>query len=284
MKTIYGKDIFIPDFPVHIVDTVILNNQETYSHNHDFYEFFIVKEGMMYHNINGEIQRLAEKSLCLAAPDDVHFFWKESSVNRAVFTNVAFSKELFNQTYCFLFGEAVMETLSRGIASVSLCHDSYKVLLEKSDSIKNIATKITESKLLSLVKSLIADVLTLFYFSNNNNPKKMPMWLLNACNDMKREENYITGLKRFIEISGKSQEHLTRYIKRYYGISPTAYINSCRLNKVAQMLVSTDMNVIQIAYSAGFESIAHFNKLFKKQYGVTPAVYRRINTMTANPL
>lgn len=40
------------------------------------------------------------------------------------------------------------------------------------------------------------------------------------------------------------------------------------------MLKDTNQTVESIADSVGYESVEHFNRLFKKEYGMTPIQYR----------
>ena len=41
-----------------------------------------------------------------------------------------------------------------------------------------------------------------------------------------------------------------------------------------ELLQSTNMTVTDICYTSGFESIAHFSRLFKSQFGNSPSEFR----------
>jgi len=62
--------------------------------------------------------------------------------------------------------------------------------------------------------------------------------------------------------------------KKSTGLSPNQYYLNIRLNKAKELLTSTSLNVNEIAYHTGFESIFYFSKLFKKKNGVSPKDYR----------
>ena len=51
-------------------------------------------------------------------------------------------------------------------------------------------------------------------------------------------------------------------------------VRAVRLKKAASALVKTGQTVEAIAESVGYESVEHFNRLFKKIYGMTPVQYR----------
>lgn len=55
------------------------------------------------------------------------------------------------------------------------------------------------------------------------------------------------------------------------------YINILRLNDILPLLENSDRSITEVAIESGFETIRTFNRVFKKQYGITPAAYRKGN-------
>lgn len=53
------------------------------------------------------------------------------------------------------------------------------------------------------------------------------------------------------------------------------FINTYRLEKVKEELITSDETILQIAYSSGFNSKSTFNAFFKKTTGMTPSLYRK---------
>lgn len=62
--------------------------------------------------------------------------------------------------------------------------------------------------------------------------------------------------------------------KKATGQSPNQYYLNIRLNKAKELLASTSLNINEIAFHTGFESIFYFSKLFKKKIGISPKDYR----------
>lgn len=54
-----------------------------------------------------------------------------------------------------------------------------------------------------------------------------------------------------LELAGKSQAYLNRIFYKYYGQTPTAFINSCRMTEACRLLRSTEEKILDIAYSCG---------------------------------
>lgn len=68
--------------------------------------------------------------------------------------------------------------------------------------------------------------------------------------------------------------HLNKVLKETTGKTTTEIITS-RVSQEAKILLKqTNWNVSEIAYTLGFEEVAHFSNFFKKQNQLSPAAYR----------
>lgn len=62
--------------------------------------------------------------------------------------------------------------------------------------------------------------------------------------------------------------------KEFSGHTPVDYLNLYRLLISTDLLRSTNTTISEIAYSCGFGQQSYFNRLFLREYGVTPKEYR----------
>ena len=69
---------------------------------------------------------------------------------------------------------------------------------------------------------------------------------------------------------GMSTRQLERLFRRYLNRSPKRYYMELRLQKARNLLMQTDMSVINVALACGFSSPSHFSKCYRAQYGTTP--------------
>lgn len=80
--------------------------------------------------------------------------------------------------------------------------------------------------------------------------------------------------------AGMSPRQLERLFARYLGRSPKRYYMEIRLERARNLLMQTDMSVMEIALACGFASAAHFSKCYRSAYDTTP--YRQRGTRSAD--
>jgi transcriptional regulator GlxA family with amidase domain len=69
---------------------------------------------------------------------------------------------------------------------------------------------------------------------------------------------------------GLSTRQLERLFRRYLNRSPKRYYMELRLSKARNLLMQTDMSVINVALACGFASPSHFSKCYRAHYDTTP--------------
>lgn len=67
-----------------------------------------------------------------------------------------------------------------------------------------------------------------------------------------------------------STRQLERLFRRYLNRSPKRYYMELRLQKARNLLMQTDMTVINVAMACGFASPSHFSKCYRSHYNTTP--------------
>ena len=86
--------------------------------------------------------------------------------------------------------------------------------------------------------------------------------------------NCALSLKTVCDAYCTSESQLRRYIRKYTGLSPNAYITALRINKAKDELSNTDKPINVISSECGFASPYYFSKVFSKTVGVSPSKYR----------
>ncbi len=81
--------------------------------------------------------------------------------------------------------------------------------------------------------------------------------------------------------AGMSTRQLERLFRRYLSRSPKRYYMELRLGKARNLLMQTDMSVINVALACGFTSPSHFSKCYRALYKTTPYRERGSSEATA---
>ena len=82
--------------------------------------------------------------------------------------------------------------------------------------------------------------------------------------------------KEMAEHFGISESSFKLYVKGILGDSYLSYFRKKRMEKASELLKTTNMKVIEIANSVGYENQGKFAKVFAETYGVLPLEYRRL--------
>ena len=113
-----------------------------------------------------------------------------------------------------------------------------------------------------------------------------------ALNARKRSDSRYSALERLLseirvtfdkwwtveemaEYCSLSDDQFRRVFKKRTGMLPKTYIDRIKLGKAAEMLISTNKSVEEIALELAYVDPYHFSRRFKKMMGFSPTCYRR---------
>lgn len=76
-----------------------------------------------------------------------------------------------------------------------------------------------------------------------------------------------------------SVSQLSRKINGITGYSTIAYVLRLKLNKAKKMLADGNIAVSEVSDACGFYDASYFSRVFKKEFGVTPSNYQKMQTL-----
>jgi len=82
--------------------------------------------------------------------------------------------------------------------------------------------------------------------------------------------------------SGVPALKIPKILKKRFGLSFPQYINTIRLLEAKRLLKNTDIQITEIAYNVGYNSLPHFNRIFKNLEKCSPQQFRKENTAVNN--
>jgi len=68
--------------------------------------------------------------------------------------------------------------------------------------------------------------------------------------------------------------YFCKMFKKVTGINFTDYLSRVRIEKAKNLLLNPNLRISEIAYEVGFQSLTHFNRVFKRIIGQSPTQYR----------
>jgi AraC-like DNA-binding protein len=92
---------------------------------------------------------------------------------------------------------------------------------------------------------------------------------------MKNYREEIT-LKQIADQVHMAPASVSRFFKSATGMSVFEYLNKIKIELARQLLLNTEMSVVDISYDCGFNNLSHFNKQFKKFNQATPRQFRKL--------
>ncbi|AIU74708.1 transcriptional regulator ChbR [Hafnia alvei] len=245
----------------------IYNKVESISglHEHDYYEFTVVLTGRYYQNINGKKVLLERGDFVFIPLGSNHQSFYEFGATRIL--NVGISKAFFEQHYLFLLP-------NRFVAS--------QVYQIKTEFLTYIESVISSLNFRNGEFNEFLEVVTFYIVNRLRHHREteviadVPDWLKNAVEKMHDKVMFgDKALANMVELSGKSQEYLTRATQRHYGKTPMQIINEIRIDFAKKQLEITNYSVADIAFDSGYSSPSMFIKNFKKLTSFTPKNYRK---------
>jgi AraC-like DNA-binding protein len=87
--------------------------------------------------------------------------------------------------------------------------------------------------------------------------------------------NQIVTLKKVSELTGLSTTRISSIITDKFEMSFPQYLNLIRITEAKRLLDESDLKIIDIAFSTGFNHVSSFNRTFKLISGQTPNEYRK---------
>ena len=261
-----------------VVSKSFLNKGDKLTHCHDFYEFLFIESGNGFHTINELKKDYTENHLFFVNRNAEHSL--EAIENTSVYL-IKFTEE------CKLvLRDLVLQSNGRANG-----------LLKARSPFSN---RITFSHAdLQLTKDLLA---YLFQLAKNplNNENLIYYQLIclvsliernvDISHDIEKKSAEINDIIKHISKNIKQPQFLTvAYLAKKFNIAETyfgiyfkrntnqplkSYIQNLRFELIAHEIKKESFTPVKLTYEFGFTDESHFNKAFKKHFGIAPSVYK----------
>jgi len=82
------------------------------------------------------------------------------------------------------------------------------------------------------------------------------------------------SIQELADLACMNVDSFSRFFHKRTGRTPNRYLIDYRLGIAARMLLTTKLSVAEIGFSCGFNTLSHFNRLFRESKGCTPSEFR----------
>jgi AraC-like DNA-binding protein len=101
-----------------------------------------------------------------------------------------------------------------------------------------------------------------------------PPVIARAKEFIKQHQTEDISLGQVAKAVNTSTFYFCKMFKKVTGINFTDYVSRTRIENAKNLLLNPNLRVSEIAYEVGFQSLTHFNRVFKKVIGQSPTEYR----------
>ncbi|MCL6220927.1 AraC family transcriptional regulator [Zunongwangia pacifica] len=260
------------------ISETITNHLDLPVHFHPEYELSFIENGKGLKRIIGDcLEETGNLSLALIGPNLAHG-WETYKCNHTGIHEISlhFQNDLFGDHFLGLRVmspiKGMLEQSNRGIAF------SGTTAQQLSPKIKNLSKATGIRYILELI-AILHELAT----SKNKRLLSNPQNLKNSKENklalvthyLKHHYNRKIKLAEISSFMNMSPVSFNRFIKKKTGNTFTEYTNHLRVDFAAKELIEKEMSIAEIAFSCGFNNIAHFNRVFKKYKHCTPSQYRK---------
>jgi AraC-like DNA-binding protein len=83
------------------------------------------------------------------------------------------------------------------------------------------------------------------------------------------------SINEIADLANLTVPSFCRYFKSRTRKTYIDYLNEIRISHARKLLINNELGISQIGLECGFQNLSNFHRIFKKQVGTTPLVYRK---------
>lgn len=259
-------------------------------HCHEYVQMWYVAKGKCLHHYEGQTFELDQGSLFIIPPYFNHSLdtknFPGSRLISCEFTENFISKSADPDTKDSLFNLAFLEPL---LIHCKLSQPWLSFHGEKASELENILEELLsaynqkETFYTSLIKGNVVKLITLIIEQFNTTVSESQNALfskyraaidtaLRYIDEHFTEKIYLEDICKMALMSPSSFSYIFRQSS---GSTFTEYLQHKRILRSKELLVDTDLSIMDISEMTGFTDTAYFNRVFKKTVGVAPGQYRK---------
>jgi AraC-like DNA-binding protein/mannose-6-phosphate isomerase-like protein (cupin superfamily) len=236
-------------------------------HWHDYYEMGLVVSGEAEHVVNGESRTIGPGSAFLLSPADFHAL-RATGEDPLVCCNTVIDPALMERQFAAL-GAPSLDDFPWQVEDFLDAEGDFRRLQREFDEPRVGSARVTEALVACLVVELARRC-------GVDDPRR---GRAPACQDDLRAavlyvDRHFREPLTLADVAARahlSPNYFSERFRQYTGTSFQLYLQDCRLRFARSLLASTRLSVSEACHAAGFNSLSHFGRAFRRRYGVAPS-------------
>ena len=263
------------------------DGEKTQLHTHEYLELAYVVEGNFRQKILGKDIVFHEGELCLIDKNCVHQDYLMDCPGTVLFFGL--SNEMFDEIMTenvttrkisFFLQSALMrqKNLQQYLhfkPSPPVCGEMERclvTLLEELQADDAASRHICKGMMIRIFRLLS----TRYEFSLSRGLRRAMNWVVfEEITDYIKNHYASITIQDLVNTFHFQEDYFNRLIKLKAGVTYSEYVKQLRLAKAEQLLLSTDLNIDEIAEAVGYHNKGYFYKIFRERYGMTPYRLRK---------
>ena len=258
--------------PTHrLTDIHLSYDTEFCSHTHAYYEILLLTRGKTIHYLNNESTTITQRSIAIIKPNNSHAMELFNNYT-SEHLNLSISETLFSDL-CDSIDKKLFDQFQLNTFKpyVNLNKESFEYILHLADTINTLPLDSTEANL--LIKQIVFNILCSFATLEKQD-SSYPLWLQDFLQTLSNPTYFVLPINELYKYAPYSQTKLNMYFQKYIGTTIIAHITKQKINYACNLLQNSNFSVLRISNILNYNSLAHFNRIFKKETGKTPREYR----------
>ena len=246
---------------------------------HNFYEFYYVAENVMAITIDNEKKILKEGEYVLVPPMRWHAMNPHETYATGIsisFDATGYPEEVFEGKLSQLGKQLLSNILNIYAKNCNESEFRLKMLSDKnSDNEKDFGYK---QALKVNTECLMLDILQKHIQAEKQKTRSEKKYNPLAESTLLYLEQHFRenpSLDRIATDLNYSVPHICRVFKQNYNESIVNYLTKLKIDEALKLIELNNHSFREISDSLGFDNVAYFTRIFKKQTGMTPSAYRK---------
>ncbi len=233
----------------------------------------IVTAGEYLHRINGKTYPMREGDACFVRPSDAHMILASPSESVAKHVNFLITSE-YAERILNSYRPDLISVLSDEKSELSFRLAANEMSRIISTCLALQSSHVTYESKVFHSKIMVERVLNTFLEVRYPLLSSYPQWfseLLLLLSDPRIR----MSIDEIAATTPYSASRLSRIFKDLIGVSVIDYVRRIKLNYAAELLKTTNLNVLEIVYELGYNSVSYFNHTFREFFGFAPNEFRK---------